>query len=114
MRLETKKLLTDIKHAVSEIRAFVGDSDFERYSQNSLVRSAVERQFEIVGEALVRLNKVDSMVAADIGDHRRIIAFRNILVHAYDSVDHRIVWGVIVQELPNLASTVESLLADSD
>jgi len=113
MRLEAKKLLEDIRHATSEIRLFVGDSDFAQYSADSLLRSAVERQFEIIGEALIRLARTEAETASAVGDYRRIVAFRNILVHAYDAVDHRIVWGIIGQDLPLLASRVESILSET-
>jgi len=111
MRLESRKLLEDIRHAVCEIQRFVGDAAFEAYAASSLIRSAVERQFEIIGEALSRLVKLDPKTAAEVGDFRRIISFRNILAHAYDAVDHRIVWGIIRNDLPRLLGQVQILLA---
>ena len=60
-----------------------------------MLRAAVERQFEIIGEALNRLFRLEHDLADRITDGRRIIAFRNILVHAYAQIDNRVVWGVI-------------------
>ena len=77
-----------------------------------MLKSAVERQFGIIGEALAKLSKTDSVVAGQVIDSRRIIAFRNILVHGYATVDDRIVWGVVETSLPGLTKSVESLLAN--
>jgi uncharacterized protein with HEPN domain len=57
-----------------------------------MLRAAVERKFEIIGEALGQFAKRDTSTAARIGEHRRIVAFRNILVHGYADVDDRLVW----------------------
>ena len=76
-----------------------------------MLRSAVERQFGIIGEALSRLAKDDPEVAAVIPDHATIIAFRNILIHGYATVDDKIVWGVIENHLRSLRDSVRALLA---
>ena len=60
-----------------------------------MLRSAVERQFEIMGEAFVGLRRVDPELAAMIPDPRHIVAFRNVLIHGYATVDDRLVWAVI-------------------
>jgi len=75
-----------------------------------LLRAAVERQFEIIGEALRRLAKEDAATATRISGHSRIIAFRNILVHGYADLDDRIVWDIVQSKLPTLLREVESLL----
>jgi uncharacterized protein with HEPN domain len=75
------------------------------------LRSAVERQFEIIGEALNQLSKIDPDTATAISEHRRIIAFRNILIHGYAEIDHRLVWGILEGKLPGLRKQVEALLA---
>jgi uncharacterized protein with HEPN domain len=77
-----------------------------------LLRSAVERQFEIIGEALRRLAMDDAATARRITGHERIIAFRNILIHGYAEVDDRIVWDILERKLPTLLEEVESLLGD--
>lgn len=76
-----------------------------------MLKSAVERQFGVIGEALSKLAKTDAFVAEQVTDHRRIIAFRNILVHGYATVDDRIVWGVVETSLPGLMNSVDALLA---
>jgi uncharacterized protein with HEPN domain len=75
-----------------------------------MLRSAVERQFEIIGEALTKLAKVDQETAALVSEHRRIIAFRNILIHGYAQIDDRLVWGVLDSKLPTLSQEVKKLL----
>jgi uncharacterized protein with HEPN domain len=74
----------------------------------------VERNFEIIGEALNRLAQVDAPTATAVGPVAQVKAFRNILVHAYDSIDHAIVWDVIQNKLPSLQGNVESLLNGPD
>ncbi len=71
----------------------------------------MERQFEIVGEALNQLSKIDPDVAVQISYYRRIIAFRNVLIHGYADIDDRIVWGILVSQLPILYREVATLLA---
>jgi uncharacterized protein with HEPN domain len=70
----------------------------------------VERQLEIVGEALAQLARTDPETASKISEYRRIIAFRNILIHGYAEIDHRIVWGVLQQKLPVVRREAEALL----
>ncbi len=76
-----------------------------------MLRSAVERQFEIVGEALNQLAKLAPDLAAQIPDLPRIVAFRNILIHAYAVVDNAIVWRAVQENVPELLSVLERLLA---
>jgi uncharacterized protein with HEPN domain len=81
-----------------------------RPTKTTNYRSAVERQFEIVGEALRQLRDVDPDAAAAIPELARIVAFRNILIHGYASVDDRLVWGVVEGKLPALRIALGSLL----
>jgi uncharacterized protein with HEPN domain len=114
MRLESRKYLFDIQQAADSIASFCAGKTFEDYRADELLRAAVERKFAIVGEALARLHKEDPDTAGLIPDFRKIIAFRNIIIHGYASVDDRIVWGVIESNLSPLRSTAASLLATKD
>lgn len=114
MRPEAKKLLEDIRRAAELISSFVQGKGFEDYAADPMLRSAVERQFEIIGEALNRLSRTDQATAEHITYTSRIIAFRNILIHGYDLVDYEVVWDVIETHLPVLQEEVQSLLAEGE
>jgi uncharacterized protein with HEPN domain len=113
MQLEAKKCLEDIRQAADLILQFTAGKSFAEYDGDPLLRSAVERQFEIIGEALNRLSKVDATIVTTIPDTPRIVAFRNILIHGYDVVDNHVVWDIVQRYLPALHERVESLLSAS-
>jgi len=103
--------LHDIIQAAHAIDEFITDSSFDDYIINEMLRSAVERKFEIIGEALNRIKKSNPEIVRKIPCHRDIISFRNILIHGYDAIDDRIVWNVITKELQPLILDAEALLA---
>jgi uncharacterized protein with HEPN domain len=111
LRRDPKVLLWDAKDAADAIAAMTSGKTFEQLVGDIVLRSAVERQFEIVGEALARLARVDESTAKLIPNLPRIIAFRNILVHGYAEIDHARVWLVIEKHLPRLRDTLTELLA---
>ncbi len=90
---------------------FTAGKMFTDYAADPLVRSAVERQFEIVGEALRVALQHQPELADKITDARAIIAFRNQLTHAYSGVDHATVWGLLERRVPQLRTEVARLLA---
>jgi uncharacterized protein with HEPN domain len=110
MRVESKKFLFDISRAAALAQEFIAGKTFEDYAANPMLRSAVERQLEIVGEALAQLSRRDPATASQISEHHRIIAFRNILVHGYAVIDDRIVWNVLELKLPVVGAEAERLL----
>lgn len=112
MRLEPKKLLEDIRMAADRILGFTAHKSCEEYTSDDLLRSAVERQFEIIGEALNRLAKSDPDIVSRISQYRRIIAFRNVLIHGYNAIDDTVVWDIIIKDLPTLREEVLSLLSE--
>jgi len=113
MQLEAKKLLEDVRQACEEILVFTDGKTFQDYKQDRLLRSGVERQFEIIGEALNRLVKTDPDVVNQVSYYKRIISFRNILIHGYDLVEDAVVWDVVAKDLPLLNSQVVKLLGDA-
>lgn len=110
MRLEARKYLYDIQRAAHQLAEFTSGKTFANYEGDALLRSAVERQFEIIGEAMGNLAKVDEVAAEQITHYQRIIAFRNILIHGYADVDDRLVWDVVERNLPILSHEVDDLL----
>jgi len=114
MEDEILKHLFDVREAVSAIRGFVAGKALEDYRRDELLRSGVERKFEIIGEALSRIRRDDPAVLDQIGEHRSILSFRNILTHGYDAIDDRIVWGIIEEDLDTLFEDVERVIGERD
>jgi len=110
MGLESKKYLFDIVQAAALATEFIRGKNFAGYTADAMLRSAVERQLEIVGEALAQLARLDPATASQISEYQRIIAFRNILIHGYAEVDHRIVWDVLQNKLPIARREAAALL----
>lgn len=108
MSLEMKKLLVDIQESIDSIENYLGKQrDFNVYIGNKMLRRAVEREFEIIGEAMHRLEKLDDTL--QITNQRQIIGMRNRVIHGYDKIDNEIIWGVIVRYLPQLKIEIEQL-----
>jgi uncharacterized protein with HEPN domain len=111
MQLKIKKYLYDISEACDLIIKFTNGLKFDDYCKDRMIQSAVERQFEIIGEALSQVIKIDSSILSNITNYRKIINFRNILIHGYASVSNDIVWGIIEKELLILKKEVQEMLA---
>jgi uncharacterized protein with HEPN domain len=111
MRLEARKHLFDMRQAAELIARFTESRTFDDYAADPMLRSAVERQLEILGEALGRLKRSDPEIAGKISDYRRIIAFRNVLIHGYDAILDEVVWGLVETQIPAVRQTLSELLA---
>lgn len=107
---DSRTYLYDIQEACKRLTVFTEGRTLDDYLTDELLRSAVERQFEIIGEALSRLRQIDPRLATQIHEYRRIIAFRNILIHGYASIRSDTVWGVVQSDLPKLLRQVSELL----
>lgn len=95
--------------AIALIEEFAGEiSDFSVYDKDRKTQSAVERQLAIIGEALNQFKKLEPEI--EIQNDKQIIAFRNRLVHAYDSLDNTIVWAIMNKHLKPLKSEIENLV----
>lgn len=110
MEAKTAKWLRDIADACDFIVSAAGPRTLADYENDRLFRAAMERHLEIVGEALNRVRKSDPESAARIPEFAAIIAFRNVLIHGYDLVDHGRVWQVIRRDVPELRKQVTRLL----
>ncbi len=109
---EVRKYLFDMAEACGLIQTFVSGKSIEDYRGDPLLRSGVERQFEIIGEALGRLLEIAPELSERISDSRRIISFRNRLIHGYASLADDIVWGIVEGNLPKLTEEIQQLFEE--
>jgi uncharacterized protein with HEPN domain len=106
---EIKKYLFDINEAILSIENYLGEKrDFNVYMQNKMLRRAIEREFEIIGEAMNKLGDINPDL--QISSKKLIIGMRNRVIHGYDKIDDGIVWGAIVRHLPMLKQEIIALL----
>lgn len=110
MQPRSAALLEDVVTACASIGRFVSHCDDRRFAADELIRSAVERQLLIVGEAVAQLTRLDAATAARLPDRRAIIGLRNILAHAYAQVDHGVIWDIVQNDVPKLAAAAQDLL----
>jgi uncharacterized protein with HEPN domain len=104
-----QKYLFDINVSIDSIEKYLGEKrDFNIYKSNKMLRRAVEREFEIIGEALSCIQKIDSSL--EISGKGQIIGMRNRVIHGYDKIDDEIVWGTIVRHLPILKAEISKLI----
>jgi uncharacterized protein with HEPN domain len=111
---DISKYLWDALRAAEKIERFTAHRTYDDYRSDELLRSGVERQFEIVGEALAGLRRADPIFATRIPNLSRAVAFRNVLIHGYATVDDDLVWGVVEGGLPALSQALRTLLASDD
>ena len=112
MQRDPRAYAWDALQAARLIATFTADKSFSDYQADPLLRSAVERQFQIIGEALGRLHRLSPAIAGQVPDLSRIVAFRNILVHGYATVDDRLVWQVVRERLPGLTEALGTLTSE--
>lgn len=111
---ERRLFLWDIVEAGSEILRFTEGKNFAAYEQDSMLRAAVERKFEIIGEALSQAIRLYPDLRDEIAASQQIIAFRNRLIHGYLALDDNLVWSVIQVYLPPLMYQVKALLPNEN
>jgi uncharacterized protein with HEPN domain len=114
MQRDARVLLWDICHAADAVADFTRGKTIEAYKADRFLRSAVERQLTILGEAVVQLSRLTPELAERIPDQGSIIAFRNLLIHGYDAVVEELVWGILEEDLPTLRARVAQLLEELD
>ncbi len=106
------KWLYDIRYAISEIDSYFyeKDMDFFEYQKNIMLKRAVERDLEIIGEAVKRILKSDNNFETLISDAKAIVSLRNQVIHAYDNLSDENIWAIIINHLPKLKSEIEKLI----
>lgn len=110
MNAAAKKRLFDARKACGLIAGFIASRSFEQYASDPLLSSAVERQFEIVGEALRLAELADPSILPQIPELRQIVGLRNRLIHGYDSADNLVIWDILVNDPPVLSQQLDSML----
>lgn len=110
MDKEIQVWLFDILNSILEIESFVDfeETNFQNYSSDVKTKRAVERNLEIIGEAVNRISKKDENL--EITDKRKIISVRNRIIHGYDQVSDELIWSIITQYLPVLEKEVRQYL----
>ncbi len=105
------KWLFDVKIAITEIESYFENSekDFFKYRENLMLKRAVERDLEIIGEAINRIITKDSNFESKITNAKSIIGLRNQVIHAYDSISDENIWSILINHLPKLKSEIEIL-----
>ena len=105
---EINTWLYDILNAINEIDSFIGNVSLEIFQGDIRTKRAIERNIEIIGEAMNRILKKDSNI--NISNARQIVDVRNRIIHGYDTVSDNILWAIVTQYLPILQKEVRSLL----
>lgn len=107
------KWLYDIKIAIDEIDGYFEhqEKDFFQYRKNTMLKRAIERDLEIIGEAINRILKRDKTLENQISNAKAIIGLRNQVIHAYDNISDENIWSILINHLPKLSSEVANLIA---
>jgi len=106
---KAKKLLFDILTAINNIDSYIGDKKvFDEYENNPMLQDAVERNIEIIGEAMNKLLIIEPQI--NISNSRRIVDARNKIIHGYDEIENAQIWGIIINSLPILKKEVTKYL----
>lgn len=109
MDIELKTWLHDVSNAIQEIEGFIGkEAEFSAYQGDLKTKRAVERNLEIIGEAMSRILKKDNSI--QLSNSRKIVETRNRIIHGYDTVSDEIIWGIIIRYLPILKQEIGQYL----
>ncbi len=110
MNVETKRRLLDALEACRAIRQFTTGVEYKSFLLDEMLQAAIERKFEILGEALNRAEESDPELAERMPELRRIVGMRNRIIHGYDAVDEEIVWDAVQFKVPILSEQISALL----
>jgi uncharacterized protein with HEPN domain len=104
---EALKYILDLESTIAELEEIVKlhENNYDTFSNNFMAVRAVERDLLIIGEAILKLSKVDSSIS--ISHTKHIIGLRNMIVHAYDSIDPTTLWKILIRDIPTLKKEVE-------
>ena len=104
-----RKLLLDVALACQEISEFVAGKTYSAFQNDRLLQLALEREFEIIGEALARLERIDrETLEQKIPEYVKIIGFRNLVAHGYDVIDDAALWDFEINRVPELLKKIQN------
>jgi len=109
MRHNPQKLYEDILRAIDEILSFCHGKSFDDFKEDRGLQLVVERELEIIGEALARLRRDHPTLVNQIADIDKIIGLRNVLAHGYDMLEYEILWDVVENKIRNLQRDIQKL-----
>lgn len=109
MRHEPSKLREDILQSIQEVEAFCQNKTFYDFQVDRALQLVVERELEIIGEALARLQRDHPNLAEQIRDVHKIVGLRNVLAHGYDILENEILWDIVENKLPILKADIFKL-----
>ncbi len=113
MTKQELKYLVDVQLFIEELETFFpNEKRFENFNNNILLRRAVERMFEVIGEAIKNYKNLNQEF--EIAHSKEIIGLRNIIAHAYDSVDYPKLWAIVINHIPQLKKEIDSLIEKYD
>jgi uncharacterized protein with HEPN domain len=110
MNPKALKYILDIESVIGEIELIQVEikNDFNIFKSNLMAKRAMERELEIIGEAVKKLIEIEPLIQLEHSE--KIIGLRNIIAHAYDSLDDELIWGVIQRHIPKLKQEISALI----
>lgn len=110
------KWLYDIHLALGEIESYFKniEKDFFEYRKNTMLKRAVERDLEIIGEAVNRILKRDPDFGKNISNAKAIIGLRNQVIHAYDNISDENIWSILINHIPKLRGEIQNLIPEAE
>jgi len=108
------KWLFDVQISIDEINEFFKneEKDFFKYRNNIMLKRAIERNLEIIGEAMNRIINRDASYSEKITNAKAIIGLRNHVIHAYDNISDENIWSILINHLPKLKIEVDNLIQE--
>jgi uncharacterized protein with HEPN domain len=106
--------LWDVEQAANNILVFTRGKQLSDYQNDAMLQAAVERNFEVIGEALAQALRFFPEIAGRIANIEEVVAFRNRLIHGYATVRHALVWDIVQTDLPRLRQEATNLLREAE
>lgn len=110
MRRNRQKFMFDMLDSCRFLMELTKNAHLDKFKEDRVFRGAIERELQIIGEAMLQLKTISPATAAGFAEHERIIGFRHVLVHGYHELDPGIVWRVVTDKLPILRVELEAML----